>query len=307
MIDERQQELASLYALDLLEGADRAPFEAEIATNPELQAFVRELRASATSLARTAPVAVPPTALRDRVLASATSRAASGNRAVSSSRSWSGGFPLPQLLPWALAASFAVAAAWLGVRYYTNSIESQTLAQQHALAEIALKTADARIQAEHIIADRVLADYATLKSDTARQLAAAHQSEADARTAVAALEGRLKRETNLARLKIATLASMLQNSPQALAVAVWDPAQQSGVLTVDRLPAIGADQRYELWVIDSKPVSAGVFTVGPDGRAHLEFKPVQPVAKAAKFAVSREKNDGVRAHAAPTDVVMISE
>src|SRR5581483_9315294 len=137
--------------------------------------------------------------------------------------------------------------------------------------------------------------------------AAAQQRETEAQATVVALNDRLKSESDLARLKIATLASMLHNSPQALAVAVWDPAQQSGVLSVSQLPATGADQRYELWVIDAKPVSAGVFTVDPDGRARVEFKPVQPIAKAAKFAVSREKNDGLSAHAAPTEVVMMSE
>ena len=43
MIDERHEELASLYALDLLEGAERAQFETALARDPELQALVREL------------------------------------------------------------------------------------------------------------------------------------------------------------------------------------------------------------------------------------------------------------------------
>ena len=34
MIDERQEELASLYALDLLEGAERVQFEAALARDP---------------------------------------------------------------------------------------------------------------------------------------------------------------------------------------------------------------------------------------------------------------------------------
>lgn len=306
MIDERQQDLATLYALDLLEGDERARFEGELARNAELQALVKELRTTAASLAHMAPATTAPAELRHRIMASTADRPT--GRPTSSVRvSISGGFPAPRLLPWALAASFAVCTAWLGVRYYAESMETKSLAQQRALADIALKTADAQVEAEHIIAERVLADYAKFKSDTDGRLAAAQKAEADARAEVATLNDRLKQEGDLARLRIATLASMLHNSPEALAVAVWDPLKGSGVLTTERLPATGADQRYELWVIDSKPVSAGVFTVDADGRAHIEFKPVHPVGRPAKFAVSREKNDGLPAHAAPTEVVMMSE
>ena len=67
MIDERHEELASLYAFDLLEGAELAQFEAALARDPELQALVRELRQTSTTLAYTAPSQVPPPALKQRL------------------------------------------------------------------------------------------------------------------------------------------------------------------------------------------------------------------------------------------------
>ena len=42
MIDERKEELAALYALDLLQGAERSSFEAELSRDPELQKLVGE-------------------------------------------------------------------------------------------------------------------------------------------------------------------------------------------------------------------------------------------------------------------------
>ncbi len=115
MIDERHEELASLYAFDLLEGAERTQFEAELARNPQLQAVVQELRATAASLAHTAPPRQPPGALKQRVLASiaATSTdtvpAAPDNiiRPVEFRRR-------STFLPWAIAACLALSAVWLG-------------------------------------------------------------------------------------------------------------------------------------------------------------------------------------------------
>jgi len=46
MIDERTEELASLYVLDLLSREERAAFEARTRRDPELAQFVRELSAS---------------------------------------------------------------------------------------------------------------------------------------------------------------------------------------------------------------------------------------------------------------------
>lgn len=335
MIDERQQELASLYALDLLEGAERVQFEAALARDPELQKLVGELRQTSAALAHTAPAAEPPAALRERVFASIDRKGAAGGDGVGAKIA-----PFPRslaatVMPWAIAAGFALIAAWFGERYYLAQAQNAALTQQRALADLALKSVQAQLAAEGVVSSQVATSFNALKADTERrlaeanearraierqladgqkneaelrrQLAAAEQTAQGARAELVALNERMKREADLARLKIATLASMLNNAPQALAVAIWDPTQQEGVFSVDKLPANTSEQRYELWVIDAKPVSAGVFTVGPDGRAKVTFKPTAPIKTAAKFAVSREKNDGQAAHAAPSEVVMISE
>jgi anti-sigma-K factor RskA len=90
---------------------------------------------------------------------------------------------------------------------------------------------------------------------------------------------------------------MLKNSPQALAVAVWDPGRQEGVLNVQNLPALATNQDYQLWLVDPQypnPVDGGVFSVEPaSGTARLQFKAKQPVGTVNAFAVTRERKGGV--------------
>jgi anti-sigma-K factor RskA len=63
--------LAAPYALDALDGEERAAFEAHLAQCAQCRAEVASFREVAARLAMTAPVAEPSPALRDRVLAEA--------------------------------------------------------------------------------------------------------------------------------------------------------------------------------------------------------------------------------------------
>jgi anti-sigma-K factor RskA len=271
MIDENKEELAALHALDLLEGADRERFLAELTRDPDLQRLVADLRRSATALAHTAPEAEPPPELRARVLASAASPGlgTSLERTVPRSGRL---ISFPTIVPWLVAASLVVAALWSNKRLGEADARNALLREQESIAESALRETRAKL-------------------DDANRLLARSGRE------IAELQANLKAEGDLAHLKIATLASMLGNSPAALAVAVWDPTREEGVLTVSKLPALASEKDYQLWVIDRQyaaPVSGGVFAVDPaTGEAHMVFKADKPVHSIAKFAVSLERKGGV--------------
>jgi anti-sigma-K factor RskA len=324
MIDERHEELASLYALDLLEGAELTQFEAALARDANLRRRVEELRAAAAALAHLAPPIEPPAGLKQRILASAAAKPAAVPAAPQASISI---FPL--LIPWAAAACLALTAAWMTQLYFTGRTENRLLLEQQQLADFEVQTAHNQIAAEGIVraqqlqeakqqvadADRRVAEagqQVTALSDQLKdtttalegqlraaqaQLVEADRRATDAGVQVAALTDQLKSDADLARMKITTLASMLKNSPQALAVAVWDPARQRGVLSVSNLPALAADQDYQLWVVDpqySSPVNGGIFRVDPtSGEARITFHGDRPVASVAKFAVSLERKGGV--------------
>jgi len=119
----------------------------------------------------------------------------------------------------------------------------------------------------------------------------------DARQRIAQLTDELKSQGDLATLKITALASMLKNLPQAQAIAVWDPKKQEGILDVQKLPALAANEDYQIWVVDPQypiPVDGGVFTVEPtSGSRRIKFTAKQPVSVINAFAVTRERKGGV--------------
>jgi anti-sigma-K factor RskA len=294
MSDDRQEEFAALYAFGLLEGSERTAFEAELAGDLELRRLVAELRLTAAGLAHAAPSAVPPPELRARVLASAAAgRTAARPRAQV--------VRFPTWIPWLAAAALALAVLGSTLRSRRLAEENERLRGDARQAVSALQQAQSQLDRERTAARRQA-------EQMQAELAQAQRLEADASRRLAALAAELKNEGDLAKLKIATLASMLGNSPAALAVAVWDPAREQGVLSVSKLPAAAAEKDYQLWVIDAHqaaPISAGIFVVDPvTGEAHVVFRADKPVTAAAKFAVSLERKGGVASREGP--IVLIS-
>ena len=259
MITDRQEELAALHAFGLLEGAERDAFVAELAANPELRALCDSLADTAAALALTAPPIAPPAGLKARVLAAAAEPAGPG-KVVS--------FPLLKFAPWAVAAALAVAVTWFASQNLALRHENLTLRGERQLAEVAYKMAQNQLSERSLIAEKMIAELGT----------------------------QLRQSEDLTRLKVTALASLAGNTKEAQAIAVWNPEQQSGLLTIEKLPAIADTQDYQIWIVDPaypNPVNGGVFHVGADGRVALGFKPDQPVAQAAAFAISLEKKGGV--------------
>jgi anti-sigma-K factor RskA len=323
MIDERHEELAALYAFDLLEGAEKSAFEADLSRDAALRKLVDELRESSAALAHTAPAVTPPPELKARLLAEieARSKPAATGKVIA----------FPSWIPWAAAACFALVAGWIGQLYLTSRSETASVRDQLALTELTLRDARQQLEAERIVStqqigglNRDVAEKARQLADAAQKIAAGERLLAEAtrnatasegrlaateqslgamRTQLADLGQRLKAQGDLANLKITTLASMLGNSSSALAVAVWSPESQEGVLKVEKLPALAADKDYQLWVVDPQypdPVDGGVFTVDPKtGEARVPFKSKQPLKAIQAYAITLEKKGGVTKSAGP--------
>jgi anti-sigma-K factor RskA len=279
MIDESHEELAALHAFDLLEGAELAAFEKQLSGNPELRALVDDLRRASTGLAHLASAPAPSTALRARVLDSVKTISPSAAGGVPSPRSATVKEPtsaraetLAPVIPfrpslwagWAAAACFALATAYFGTGYFSARSEILLVRNEADTARAEAQNLSQRLEAERILNSGYIAQ--------------------------------LQKAGDVANLKIAKLADLLGNSPQAVAIAVWNPLSQSGVLTVEKLPVLQRDQDYQLWVIDpayKDPVNGGVFTVDANGVARMEFRPDQNVTAATTFAISRERKGGV--------------
>lgn len=262
MINERKEELAALYVLEQLEGVEKLAFEAELATKPALRDLVRELREASAGLALAVSPVEPPAGLRDRILisAQATPPKPDSNKVAA--------FPVARFVPWLIAAALAMAATWLTTANLALRGENNALRTERELAGIALQMARNQVSERTLLAEQM----------------------------INSLNQRLQRQEDLTRLKVTALAALAGNSAEAKAIAVWDPDRQSGLLTIEKLPALAATQDYQLWLVDPAyptPVSGGVFTVDDDGRAVLSFKGDKPITTVNAFAVSLEKKGGV--------------
>ena len=266
MITERQEELAALHAFDLLEAEERLAFVTELAANPELQVLVARLTATAATLALSGAQLNPPAELKQAVLA-----ACSASPLVQPDQPMDAkivSFSFFKLIPWAAAATLALATAWFARESTMLREENSALRTERQLADVAYKMAQNQLSSRSLLAEKM----------------------------IASLGEKLHRAEDLARLKVTALASLAGNTKEAQVIAVWDPEQQLGLLTMEKLPAIADTQDYQIWIVDPaypNPVDGGVFHVSQSGRVILPFKPAQPVTQAAAFAISLEKKGGV--------------
>ncbi len=263
MIDDERQDQAAAYALNELDPYATGAFEAALASDPELRALTDELCEAAAALAHTVPQHLPPPGVRERVLSAIRGEAvavstpppATATKAaapVQSSRS--------NLLPWALAAGFAITTAALWFER-----------------------------------DQLRTDSAGLRQEAIELRNRAEATKGRIATLAKQVE-ELKNRDALSQVRIATLAAQVDTLGKGTAVILWDPVKQRGIVQFANLPHPENGKDYQLWVIDPKypqPVSGGVVPMAPDGSAHVSFTTAQPIEKADKFAISVEPAGGV--------------
>lgn len=104
MIDELQEEQASLYALGLLAPAEAAAFESAMRANPELGTLVRDLEETAAALAYSVEQIEPPAHVREKLLGLIQEKKIVRFEPAPRNTSWIG---------WAVAASFAILTGFL--------------------------------------------------------------------------------------------------------------------------------------------------------------------------------------------------
>jgi cell division protein FtsB len=115
-------------------------------------------------------------------------------------------------------------------------------------------------------------------------------------------------QDRFAQLRIGVLNPVGRGPAKAIGASVWDVAEQKGLLVVENLTPLPSTHDYQLWLLgDPKfagPVSAGVFSVNPQGSIRLQFTTGARVDAADRFAVSVERKGGAPSPSA--DIVMVS-
>jgi anti-sigma-K factor RskA len=218
MILEELQDQAALYALGMLEGEERARFEATLRSNAELRAMVRELREAAADLARSVPSSQPPAELKQQILQQIEPTKRAG--------------PAFNWIPWAIAALFLLFCGGLAL------------------------------------------DRARLQREVAEARAA----------------------DPFAKATFVSLTSPSGDFREARVIVIWEPDQQTGVITISHLPPAGAGHDYQLWTVDAQhkePINTGLIHVEPSGVARIRFKPEATAFDVKAFAISLEREGGV--------------
>ena len=255
------RELASLYVLGRLTAEERLAFTGHLATCAECAADVKSLAAVATALAQAPPQLDPPAALRDRVLASASSPRVVSESAPSGPRVSSESTPSRVSINWLpLAASLALA---IGLAGYAVQLRGR------------ISTLEARLQDALARADA-----------SERQIADARRASLEAQSQVAVLTA-----PDVTRVDFVGQ----QTAPSAQARAFWSRSRGL-VLTAANLPPLPPGRTYQLWFVSgNKPVSAGIFDPDSTGGANVLLTTPPDVPRPDVLAVTIEPAGGVPA------------
>ncbi len=284
MNTERLEELAALHALDLLEGAELAEFDALIASDPAAAALAIECSQALTGLGLSLPAIEPPTRLRREVMEAT-------RPATVASTSW-----YREVLPWAMAASFALAALLLWS-------QGQQSHQHFIAAALELETLKNQITEITSQRDHLVAELQQATGQREEMRVRLEKLESDRRSLqlqVAALQNR----DPLDGLRVVRLTAQTDVWKGTDLAAVWDPNRREGRLDLVGLANASPGKDYQLWIISpdaSQPISAGVL-VTADGHGSQNFQLDQQV-KVAALAVSLEPKGGSPSPSGPVILV----
>ena len=273
---ERQEELAALQALRMLEPEESRVFLGEIKYSPQSVEFISDLELASAELAELiAPEEAPPQC-REAVFEAIAGR----QREKTVTKMKTGSKVFLGVLGWAAAGCIAVGA--YGMWFQMRSAQQQLAAVQQTRDD-----SQKRIEA-------LTNEAESLKA----KLAGAEQRTVALNQQITQLQA-----TNpLASLQAAALKAQNNAWVDSGAVIVWDPAKQEGLLKMTKVRPVKANQDYQLWVIDKDlpaPVSAGIVKIDEEGVATIVFKPTAPVTNAAAFALSIESKGGVPSRVGP--------
>ena len=325
MTPEQREELAALLALDCLEGDELEQALRLRRDDPEFAALVDELEQTAMLMVETVAPVTPAPALKRRLLEQLDAESATGADdlpapgkvvglpAAAPANSPPPVAPAPTVdapfraswIGWAAALALALAIGWLLVDRRQLLESNDRLANSEAETRAALVEAELQLQqvpqlqgqlaaarSELAETERRSQELAAMLDDREMELATATAELEDSATELA----RLRQRDQLARTRIASLEATLEAYQTARVVVIWDEETKRGVVQIEGLPELDAEQDYQFWVVDpnqEQPVDAGTIELDETGSARVDFEPRRPIAEAAMFAISIEAAGGV--------------
>ena len=208
----------------------------------------------------------------------------------------------------AVAAAVVIAGVYVTKENQLRSANYSLISRERELERVAtelsaLKTAGAALQSQMQALQSSIAGSSAANEALKQQLAERSKMADDLKLELA----KLTEANDSAKTQIAMLQSTVEEYKAGVAVVVWNPEKQEGILKLEKMPPIQTGKDYQLWVVDparKTPVSAGVVRVDDKGFAKVDFKPVFDIKQATNFAISVEKEGGVQENAGP--IVLLS-
>ncbi len=84
----------------------------------------------------------------------------------------------------------------------------------------------------------------------------------------------------------------LEMAKEAGAVLVYDANVRKGWLYAYNMPSLSGGKVYQLWIVDDRPISAGIFTVDSGRKGRLLIRNLPDMSRTRQFAVSVEPAGG---------------
>ncbi len=296
-MNEAQHEQAALFALGLLQEDDARALTEDMARDAELRDAVSALQDTAAQLAFAIGPSPPSAETKTRVIAAvrdSSQQSKAGAARAAPRASWSAA-------GWGVAAALAVGACWLWLERAELSSRVRELSETESAARAALFTSEQQIESLTAEKNRSASQVAQLSGEMQTLRNREEQSKAMMARLTGEVEA-LRQRDAMARMEIATLQSSVEAYKQGVAVVVWDSEKHQGVLKLEKMPPLDPAKDYQLWVVDpakKAPVDAGIVRVDEKGFARIDFKPVDAVSSAAKFALSVERKGGVPQNEGP--------
>ncbi|HEY1052486.1 MAG TPA: anti-sigma factor [Prosthecobacter sp.] len=291
-MDERQEELAALNALGMLESDEKRVLDGTALADKELRDLVTSLENAAAQLGHLIVPVEPPSNMKRRIREKI--RARGGRRFAPSAGAVIG------TLGWALAAALAVAAFWL---WNDRARLTQDLAAASKILAAVIPAAKEEEKAPVLSLEdelkKLQSGFDQKQAALRAELETARQKETEAQATVTQLTTEvadLKKQREEFELQTAALQSTVWEYRRSTMLVVWDSKRKQGVIMLDKMPKAESGKDYQLWVLDPKkpaPVSAGIVEVDAKGAVKTNFKPVEEVGgEGVKFVLSVENKGG---------------
>lgn len=325
MTHEELEEAVPLYAIGALERSERQAIEAHLLSGcAACHAALKDYQTVASHLPFGLTPATPPNTLKAKIMSTpppltgAVELEKPAGRSSLEPGEWMNHLfpPIAPARSWPLrfamgfaALAIVVGGSYLGWLSYTQSSERSDEIQQ---LQASVQQATSRVttlQAEVQQREQAVGTLKSKLDQRATELAELQdqliQREAeldDVRTQLAQRESTVQR---LARpneeftaffknpaSKVVSLSGS-EMAKSAGAFLLFDPVTQKAWLYAFNLPALPSGKVYQLWAIDDKPVSAGVFGLDAGQKGRMLIRNLREFSRMKKFAVTVEPDGGL--------------